>query len=86
MYESILVVLAIVALLLPKILLHFIREPYSFYLKTAIGIALLAFAWIFETNAPLPPKFLLTLAVLYGCIENYKMFKRNKLSVPKERF
>lgn len=84
MYESILVVLAIAALLLPKVILKSIREPYSFYLKTVIGIALLAFAWIFETSAPLPPKFLLTLAVLYGCLENYKALKKPKLSIDRE--
>ena len=84
MYESILVVLAIAALLLPKVLLKSISPSYSFYLKTAIGLALLAFAWIFETNAHLPPKFLLTLAVLYGCVENYKAFKKTRIAVDQE--
>lgn len=81
MYEYILVALVIAALLVPKLISRFIPNPYLLYLKISVGVGLLTFAWLFEIDAPLAPKFLLSLAVLYGCIENYKIFKKEKVLV-----
>lgn len=83
MYEVILIILAVSALILPKIFLQSLKEPYRLYLRITFGVVLLTFAWLYETSAPHTPKFLMTIAVIYGFVDNYKDFKMNRISIPK---